>query len=56
MKRKLFPVLLLAMALMALVPLTAAQDATATAEATAAGDLIPVRLQLKWVTQAQFGG
>lgn len=53
MRRKLFPILLVAFALLALVPLAAAQDATATAEA---GPLIPVRLQLKWVTQAQFGG
>ncbi len=50
MKRKLFPILLMALVLLALVPLTAAQDATASAA------LIPVRLQLKWVTQAQFGG
>jgi NitT/TauT family transport system substrate-binding protein len=45
MARRVIPILLAALVLLALVPMSAAQD-----------DLIPVRLQLKWVTQAQFAG
>ncbi len=48
MVRRFIPVLLIAMLLMAVVPLSMAQDECA--------EPIPVRLQLKWVTQAQFAG
>lgn len=46
MSRKVLPVVLLfSLLLLAIVPAAGAQD-----------ELIPVRIQLKWVTQAQFAG
>ena len=51
MRKVLFLVVL---ALMVFAPMAMAQDATP--EATAAGDLTPVSLVLKWVPQAQFAG
>jgi NitT/TauT family transport system substrate-binding protein len=54
-----FMAVMLALAgLLSLSAMVGAQDATAepTAEATASGDLIPVRLQLQWVAQSQFAG
>lgn len=45
MLRKKFPLLLLVVSLLLLVSMASAQD-----------DMVHVRLQLKWVTQAQFAG
>jgi NitT/TauT family transport system substrate-binding protein len=50
MVRRLFPIIAVALVLLALVPASVAQDAADCAQ------VIPVRLQLKWVTQAQFAG
>jgi NitT/TauT family transport system substrate-binding protein len=49
MTRKGFAILLIGLLVLTMVPLAQAQDAECTTP-------IPVRLQLKWVTQAQFAG
>jgi NitT/TauT family transport system substrate-binding protein len=53
--RRVLPLLLIAALALALAPMASAQEATPAAGANCT-DTTAVRLQLKWVTQAQFAG